>query len=160
MLLTPGVNAVIRSDAGLVLAMRSAENGAWYMIGGAVDPGEELGDALVREVYEEAGIHVRVERLVAVNSEPLITYPNGDRMNYMCFCFLCTPLTDDLRALDGEADDLRWFEPADLMPLLTQQDQYHLSQALSGEQRAHFFYDELPPYLPYVPAEITVSEGA
>lgn len=44
--------AIIRNDAGEILVVK--ENGsAWSLPGGGMDHGEELHDALARELYEE-----------------------------------------------------------------------------------------------------------
>ncbi len=52
-----GVGAVIRRTDGLVLALeRSDVRGAWQFVQGGVKPGEDLHDALFREVQEETGI--------------------------------------------------------------------------------------------------------
>lgn len=53
----PVVVAVIRDDLDRVLLVESAKAaGYWTLPQGGIEPGETLGEALEREVYEEAGI--------------------------------------------------------------------------------------------------------
>jgi ADP-ribose pyrophosphatase YjhB (NUDIX family) len=55
---TLGVRAIVRDDQARVLLVRHTYVPGWYLPGGAVDPGESAGEALVREVSEEAGVRV------------------------------------------------------------------------------------------------------
>jgi len=67
------VGTVIRdSDDRIVLVKRAIEPGygKWVYPGGYVDRGELVQDAAVREAREEAGLQVRLERLINVYSYP------------------------------------------------------------------------------------------
>ena len=54
---------VLRDDAQVLLAVRSDIRG-WELPGGNPDPGESGGETVVREVFEETGIRIEVERHV------------------------------------------------------------------------------------------------
>ncbi len=58
----PGVTAVIRRDAEILL-VRRADNGEWAPVTGIVDPGEDPGVTARREALEETGVEIRVDRL-------------------------------------------------------------------------------------------------
>ena len=117
LLLLPGVTAVIRDGERFLLA-RHRHSGAWSLIGGGVEPGEEPSEALLREVREETGASVRVRGIVGVyGGEPMmVTYPNGDRVGYVTTAYDCELLGDAVA--DGEELlELRWFERQEITAL-------------------------------------------
>ena len=57
--LTMGVRAMILDAEGRVCLVRHSYVPGWHMPGGAVEPGETLQQALLREVHEETGLAVR-----------------------------------------------------------------------------------------------------
>jgi ADP-ribose pyrophosphatase YjhB (NUDIX family) len=64
-----GCGAVIQRADGAVLLVkrgRQPEQGHWGLPGGKVDWMEKLEDTVVREVQEETGLRVAVERLLCV----------------------------------------------------------------------------------------------
>jgi ADP-ribose pyrophosphatase YjhB (NUDIX family) len=68
---TLGVRAIVRDAAGRVLLVRHTYVPGWYLPGGAVDPGESVGDALERELLEEANIRIiGAPRLLAIYFNP------------------------------------------------------------------------------------------
>ncbi|MGO4593609.1 NUDIX domain-containing protein [Leifsonia sp. 2TAF2] len=109
-LLLPGVTAVVRDGERFLLA-RHAHSGLWSLIGGGVEPGEELAAALAREVLEETGAEVRVGGIIgAYGGEPMmVEYPNGDRVGYVSIAYECDLLTPAAPDMD-ELLELGWFE--------------------------------------------------
>jgi ADP-ribose pyrophosphatase YjhB (NUDIX family) len=72
-----GCGAVIQRADGAVLLVkrgRQPEQGHWGLPGGKVDWMEKLEDTVVREVLEETGLRVAVERLLCVvdHFEPVL----------------------------------------------------------------------------------------
>lgn len=64
-----GVYAVILHEGRVLLALR--DNIDWWNLpGGGMESGETVDEAVRREVYEETGLEVAVERLVGVYSKP------------------------------------------------------------------------------------------
>ena len=63
-----GVGGVIFDGASVLLAQRGQEpgKGTWSLPGGAVELGEQLIDALKREIREEIGIEIEVGGLIRV----------------------------------------------------------------------------------------------
>jgi 8-oxo-dGTP diphosphatase len=67
------VDALITDATGQVLLMERASEpfiGSWVLPGGIVEPGETVEEACIREVFEETGLRIKVERQVGVYSEP------------------------------------------------------------------------------------------
>jgi ADP-ribose pyrophosphatase YjhB (NUDIX family) len=73
--------ALIVDEAGRILLQRRADFEAWGLPGGVMEPGESLLQALHREVREETGLSIRVERLIGLYTSPefMVRYPNGRR---------------------------------------------------------------------------------
>ncbi|GAA3710693.1 hypothetical protein GCM10022204_31500 [Microlunatus aurantiacus] len=111
--------AVVVSTRGLLATQyssRTAVDGRWGMPGGGIDPGEEPGAAVVREVHEETAQDVELGALVAVQSSHWVgRSPSGRaedfhavRLVYRATC--AEP--EDPRVLDvgGTTADARWVE--------------------------------------------------
>jgi 8-oxo-dGTP diphosphatase len=137
MVLMPGVAAIVINAAGEILVERARDSGEWWLPGGAIDPGEEPADAAVREVWEETGVHVVPERVVATYSEPLARYPNGDQVLYVSVSFLCRPVSGEAHVHDEESLEVGYFAPGALPPL-TPHDRLRLERALRNDPQAHF----------------------
>ncbi len=120
----PGVSAVIVDPAGRILLQQRTDNGRWGLPGGAIEFGESILEALHREVREETGLTIEVERLIGVYSHPdhhqIMTYPDGNVFHFVSTCFACRP-TGGTLTLGDETAGLAWFTPpgwpADLMPV-------------------------------------------
>ena len=67
-----GAYAVVVSERGLLGTVNSSLTGApgtWALPGGGIDPGESPSQAVLREVFEETGQHVRIVRVLALESD-------------------------------------------------------------------------------------------
>jgi ADP-ribose pyrophosphatase YjhB (NUDIX family) len=104
-----------------LLLHRRRVGGGWAPISGHVEPGETLTEALHREILEETGLTVAVERLVSLNSDPafqIVSYPDGGRVQFVTALFACRVAGGILRGSD-EGTEWGWFAPSDLPePLL------------------------------------------
>ena len=77
-----------------------------------------LQAAVRREVKEETGFDVEVERLVGVYSDPAQTtvrYPSGDVVHYVSLVFECRIVGGTPRT-DAESTAQAWFDPGGLPP--------------------------------------------
>ena len=107
-----GVAAFIQDAQGRVLLTRREDNGRWCLPGGHVDPGESVEEACVREVLEETGLHVEVKRLIGVYSTPhiLVTYPDGNRAQFVALCFEAVVISGSLTT-SPETTELDYYTP-------------------------------------------------
>jgi 8-oxo-dGTP pyrophosphatase MutT (NUDIX family) len=132
-----GVTAVIVDDEGRVLLHQRSDTGQWALISGILEPGEQPAVAVVREAFEETGVHVEVDRITSVVSGRPGTYPNGDRVQFVDIAFRCRPVGGEARVNDDESLAVGWFAQDELPPL----DDDHLGrllQALKDEPDAYF----------------------
>ncbi|MUK03283.1 NUDIX domain-containing protein [Vibrio cholerae] len=113
----PGVGGVVFDAEGQVLLGRRADTGAWTIITGMVEPGEEPAVALRREVEEETGVVVEVEYLLGAGVVGPVTFPNGDVCSFLNLDFRCRYVSGTARVNDDESADVRWF-PLDALPEL------------------------------------------
>ncbi|WP_188300540.1 NUDIX hydrolase [Streptomyces sp. CBMA156] len=92
---------VVRED-GRVLAIRRADNGTWEPPGGVLELDETVEDGVRREVYEETGINVGVERLTGV-------YKNVSR-GVVALVLRCRP-EGGAERLSDESVEVAWLTP-------------------------------------------------
>ena len=98
--------------------MQRADNGHWGLPGGHVEPGESVAQATVREVLEETGCTVQVERLIGVYSDPArqtIEFKDGARSQLVNLCFEARVLDESGQPTTPEETiDMGFFAPDDL----------------------------------------------
>ncbi len=122
----PCVGAVVHDARGRLLLVRRANppaRGLWSVPGGRVEPGEDDGTAVVREVAEETGLAVTPVRLVG---SVLRDAPDGSV--YVIADYLCE-VTGGTLAAGDDAADAGWFDAAALETLPTSPG---LAEALAG----------------------------
>ena len=139
LLLTPGVAAVIINDRGEVLLQLRRDDRRWGLPGGAMEPGEEPAETLVREVLEETALEVVPERIVGVYSGPdfLVRYDNGDEAMIVSITFACRPTRGEPRVNDDESLEIRYFAP-DALPVMERRHLMRIADALRHDPRARF----------------------
>jgi dTDP-glucose pyrophosphorylase/ADP-ribose pyrophosphatase YjhB (NUDIX family) len=116
-----GACAFVVDDGGRVILERRSDCGWWCCPGGRIEAGETLAQAAHREVREETGLEMRIERFVGIFSDPMrrtVRYPdNGDLRQLIDVAVLGRLAGGELRA-SGESIELRWFAPGEV-PLNT-----------------------------------------
>lgn len=112
----PGITAVVLRGDEVLLVQRS-DDLTWTPITGIVDPGEQPAVAASREVAEETGVQVAVERLAWVNATPLVLHVNGDQAHYLDHTFRCRYLSGDAHVADDESVQVAWFPLSKLPPM-------------------------------------------
>jgi 8-oxo-dGTP pyrophosphatase MutT (NUDIX family) len=119
LLLVPTV-AVLPIDAdGRILLVQQISTGSWTTIGGTVEPDESPEDAAVREAAEEAGVVVRLGRLLAAlgGVEYRLTYPNGDEISSVPIVFEATVESGTPRPDRDETSAVAWYHPHEMQSL-------------------------------------------
>ncbi len=110
----PGTNGVVFNERGEILLQKRSDNGFWALPGGAVDVGESVEQGVIREDFEETGLHVTVKRMVGIYSDPklyvIASYPGGDVVHYVTMLFECERQSGEL-AISEESTDIGYFPP-------------------------------------------------
>ena len=136
--LVVGGSAIIVQD-GAVLLERRRDNGKWGIPGGGMQIGEWFEDCVVREIREETGFEVRVDRIVGVYSNPghVMVYADGERRQEFTICCACTIIGGELK-VSAESLDVA-FHALDALDGLEVHE--------SGRQRIVDYLADGPPVL-------------
>lgn len=85
-----------------VLLLRKGDT--WSRPGGKVEDGESVEDALLREIHEEVGIEVRIERMLDKQ-----TFTEKGFL-WTTYAYLATYVSGDARNVEPEKhDEIGWF---------------------------------------------------
>jgi ADP-ribose pyrophosphatase YjhB (NUDIX family) len=117
------VQAVVRGDPGLLLCVRADLRG-WELPGGEPEPGEPPERAVVREVREETGVDVAVERAVG-------EWVRTGFRPHRALVYLCRPL-GGTPAPSAETPRVAWFAPGALPDTLFPWYREAIADALAG----------------------------
>ena len=121
---------VTDDDDNLLMVKQAYGRGLWGLPGGELQIAENPDAAVAREVREETGLDVSVERLVAIYG----------RRQHIGLYFACTPRGGDLRdAFDTEVAAVGWFDPDDPPAPTSPVIGLLKSDLASGQAAARFF---------------------
>lgn len=112
------VKGVIVNE-GKVLIVQRANNdevggGTWECVGGKIEFGEDLEAALKREICEEVGLDVRVERILYAT-----TFKTDPTRQVVILTYLCRSESKTIN-LSNEHMDYKWSRTKELKALLPQ----------------------------------------
>ncbi|GAA4184001.1 NUDIX domain-containing protein [Streptosporangium oxazolinicum] len=108
--LVPSVNVIVTNDAGEILMIRRSDNDNWAVPGGAIDLGESLPQAAIRETLEETGITCEITGLVGTYTDPrhVILYTsNGEARQEFSIVLTARPIAGKPTPSD-ESKEVRW----------------------------------------------------
>lgn len=103
------VAGIVVNDVSQILVIRRRDNGHWEPPGGVLELGEQFEEGVRREIREETGVNVHVDRLTGV-------YKNL-AAGVVALVFRCHPL-DTPDPDSAEAAAVRWADPAEIADLM------------------------------------------
>nr|WP_246422525.1 NUDIX domain-containing protein [Nocardiopsis mwathae] len=114
--IVPSVNVAVFNDSGDLLMIRRTDNGNWAMPGGAMDIGERLADAGVREVLEETGIRCEITGLVGIYTDPnhVVYYTSDGECRQECSFVFSARATGGQPTPSSESSEVTWIPPAEI----------------------------------------------
>ncbi|MGB9842638.1 MAG: NUDIX hydrolase [Candidatus Bathyarchaeales archaeon] len=123
-----GVGAIIINDGKILLEKRKSApaKGKWSVPGGLVELGENIEQAVIREVKEETGLDVASPKLVDVVDHISLDEKGKVKYHFIIVDYFVTVKGGELRAA-SDADELRWVP-------LREVEQYDLTESFR-----HFF---------------------
>ena len=111
----PGVGAIIMNEFNQVLLQHRKIGDGWAPPSGKIEPGESVIEALRREMLEECGVEIIIDRLTGIYSNPeyqIVRYPNGAKIHFVTSVFVCR--AQNHRAPDTVADmKFQWYHSGD-----------------------------------------------
>ena len=114
--IVPSANVAVTNDAGEVLLIRRSDNDNWALPGGAVDLGESLTQAAVRETLEESGIECEVTGLSGIYTDPghILLYTSNGEARQEFSIVLTARATGGEPERSDESSEVRWVPRKDL----------------------------------------------
>lgn len=135
----PGVAGVVFNEQGQILLVKRVDNGLWGLPSGHVEKAETVTCAICREIYEETGLTISVEKLVGVYSDPatqVFCYPSGKVTHFITLSFICRIQEGILRVDHQEISEAGFFPINDLPLSLMTMHPCWLADALANKEQA------------------------
>lgn len=118
-----GVGVVIVKDGRVVLVRRghAPAQGEWSIPGGAMELGETVREAAVREAREETALEIEPGELLGVFDRVLRDESSRTRYHFVLIDFLAKPIGGELRAGE-DAAEARWCNQEEIEALQMAED--------------------------------------
>ena len=141
LLVLPSVTGIVFDERQRILLVHQRDVGVWSTPGGSIEPNETPSSAVVREVWEETGLHTRPIRVLGVFGGPecMVTYPNGDCAAYVTTVFECQVQGGTRRGASDETFGTAFVGPLDLPKYQTTRwAGFILARLFTGQRDAQF----------------------
>jgi 8-oxo-dGTP diphosphatase len=138
------VGGIVENEHGEILLVKT-RNGGWVFPGGQVEVGENLEDALIREIKEESGIDISVTSLIGVYSNTgTHKWYDGvtDVPTKLMLDFVCKPLGGGL-SISDETSESKWVEKEKVLNIVT-------APAIITRYKANLDFEGNVNYMEYV----------
>ena len=138
------VGGIVEDEQGNILLVKT-HHGGWVFPGGQVEVGENLMDALSREIKEESGIDAVVSHLIGVYSNTGIhKWYDGvtDVPTKLMLDHVCKPVGGEL-AISDETSDSRWVAKDEVLEMVK-------APAYRTRYKAYLQFDGHVKYMDYV----------
>lgn len=132
----PGVAAVIFNAQRQVLLVKRNDNGLWSLPSGHLEIGETVVEAIKREIQEETGLIVEVEKLIGVYSDPVsqvFSYPSGAATHFITLSFLCCITGGCMQVDNREIVEVAFFDTSHLPANMLKMHPQWLTDALANQ---------------------------
>ncbi len=135
------MNVIVVNENDEVLLIRRTDNDNWAVPGGAIDLGESVPDAAVRETREESGITCEITGISGIYSDPrhIIYYTSdGEARQEFSMVLTARPVSGSPSTSD-EPREVRWVPKTDL-------DRYRMDRSMKI-RITHFLEERTTPYI-------------
>lgn len=110
------VKGLIVNEDKILLLQRSGSDpispGIWEFAGGSIEFGETLDTALLREIKEETGLFVKIEKLLYADASMI-----QENRHAVVLCYYCTTAQKQI-ILSFEHQNYKWATKEEAMALL------------------------------------------
>lgn len=138
------VGGIVENELGQILLVKT-QHGGWVFPGGQVEVGENLVDALSREIEEESGIIAEVSHMIGVYSNTgIYKWHDGitDVPTKLMLDFVCRPVGGEL-CTSEETSESCWIAKGKVLDMVT-------APAIRTRYQVYMDFDGQIQYMDYV----------
>jgi ADP-ribose pyrophosphatase YjhB (NUDIX family) len=137
---TPNVSvrALVFNERKQLLLVKEASLGTWSLPGGWCDLFETPSEAIIKEVIQEAGIHIKVEKLLGISD--LIKYKTNKKWSEYAVMFLAT-IIEDTKVFGHEVSEVGFFDLNNLPELSFKSNIEEIKRAINAIEDNSSYFD-------------------
>jgi 8-oxo-dGTP pyrophosphatase MutT (NUDIX family) len=135
-----GASAIIKREDGRILMLQHVAESGWRLPAGFCDLGENVAQTAVREVWEETGLHIEPQCIIAVHSTPKLNviYPNGDQIRNVGILFRAQLHGGSLKLDNHEIAAAAWMPAEEIVANVSDSRRWFYEKIVDHLNGGHF----------------------